>query len=90
MLTISLIYFLTEAQQPPSVFVQPDANHIYDFPGSYSFDVFIEEGENPPKKTAPYTYSQSLEKLFVQLHEIVPINIRMHCKSCHFHSSSQD
>ncbi|KAK3735757.1 hypothetical protein QZH41_008909, partial [Actinostola sp. cb2023] len=44
-----------------------------DFPGRYQFDIGFQEEKGQPVKSAPWTYSQQLEKLFIQMRNLVPI-----------------
>ena len=48
-----------------------------DFPGLYGFGLGYEEEKSPPTKSAQWTYSHTLEKLFVKMRCIVPIRIRL-------------
>lgn len=49
-----------------------------DFPGMYSFDLGFEEEKGPLTKSAQWTYSATLKKLFVKMRCIVPL--RFHLK----------
>ncbi|KAJ7389782.1 Tumor protein 63 [Desmophyllum pertusum] len=56
-------------------FIHPVCTTV--FPGSHGFQICFEEEKYKPAKAAPYTYSKCLDKLFVKLHSIVPITVRM-------------
>lgn len=64
------------------MFAQPDNSYVdIDFPGSCGFHVSIEQDKQKTKKAPPYTYSQILDKLFIQLDAVVAITFRMQGKS---------
>lgn len=48
-----------------------------DFPGYYGFGIGFEEEKSPPTKSAQWTYSPYLEKLFMKMRCIVPMRIKM-------------
>ena len=48
-----------------------------DFPGSYGFDIGFEEEKSPPTKSAQWTYSPHLDKLFMKMESIVPIQLKL-------------
>ncbi|KAJ7393406.1 Tumor protein 63 [Desmophyllum pertusum] len=48
-----------------------------DFPGMYGFDLYFEEEKSPPTKSAQWTYSPSLKKLFVKMRCIVPLRVKL-------------
>lgn len=48
-----------------------------DFPGLYGFSLGFEEEKGPPTKSAQWTYSPTLEKLFVKMRCIVPIRVKL-------------
>ncbi|XP_022799560.1 cellular tumor antigen p53-like isoform X3 [Stylophora pistillata] len=48
-----------------------------DFPGLYGFGLGFEVERSPPTKSAQWTYSPTLEKLFVKMRCIVPIRVKL-------------
>lgn len=48
-----------------------------DFPGTYGFHLGFEEEKGPLTKSAQWTYSPTLKKLFVKMRCIVPLRFRL-------------
>jgi len=68
----------TMATPPPEQPIpQPLIVSNTDFPGQYGFDLGFEEEKSPPTKSAQWTYSPYLEKLFVKMRCIVPIRLKL-------------
>ena len=71
----------TMATPPPEQPIpQPLIVSNTDFPGQYGFDLGFEEEKSPPTKSAQWTYSPYLEKLFVKMRCIVPIRLKLQGK----------
>jgi len=69
---------LTMATPPPEQPVpQPLIVCNTDFPGSYGFDLGFQEEKGPLTKSAQWTYSPSLKKLFVKMRCIVPLRFKL-------------
>lgn len=57
---------------------EPTQEHCYvppntDYPGPFNFTVGFPEERDPPTKSAPWTYSHQLQKLFAKMLNLVPI-----------------
>ena len=68
----------TMATPPPEQPVpQPLIVCNTDFPGRYGFELGFAEEKGPLTKSAQWTYSPSLEKLFVKMRCIIPLKFKL-------------
>lgn len=62
---------------PEQAIPQPLIVSNTDFPGLYGFDVGFDQEKSPPTKSAHWTYSPYLDKLFLKMRCIIPFRLKL-------------